>query len=112
MPLPNQVNIGTKSHPRFEQLTFGDGVALSIQGSRTHYSTPRENLEYLDDFEEVEIAVFKDSRWAVPVEFLKLFEPGGCPVAPYVPKATAEEMVERAKAGTLEVSIVAEIVGD
>jgi len=105
MSLPSQVNIGTKSHPLFERLTFNDDIAISIQGSRFHYSTPQENRDNLNGFQAVEIAVFKDGKWAIPVKFSELFEDGETAVAGYVPKETAEEMVKLAEAGNLEVRL-------
>ena len=71
---------------------------ISIQGGPTFYCTPRTNLPNIQDYQEVEIAMFtKDGKWIDPSnspvmtdfpqlqELLEHYEPGECPVGAYVP---------------------------
>src|SRR5690625_859013 len=37
-----------------------EGVLLSVQGSEMHYCSPRENLDSLDKYKELEIALVKE----------------------------------------------------
>lgn len=42
---------------RREPVTLKNGSKISIQGSETHYSTPRANLDCLTDYERLELMV-------------------------------------------------------
>lgn len=70
---------------------------ISIQASSTHYCTPRSYLPNIQDYQEVEIALFnKDGDWINPStsptmedfpqlqELLYNYESGECPVGAYV----------------------------
>ena len=95
--LPEQKNVGDKRFSRFERIDCGNGVAISVQGNSTSYCAPRVTLDSLNDYTELEMACFVSGRWAVPAEFVELFEEGQFPVAGYVPHATVCEIVKLAK---------------
>ena len=42
---------------RREHVTLGNGSKISVQGSETHYSMPRENLSHLTDYQRLEMRV-------------------------------------------------------
>lgn len=42
---------------RREFVTLKNGAIVSIQGSETHYSAPRENLAHLTDYQRLELMV-------------------------------------------------------
>ena len=71
---------------------------ISIQGSEYHYSIPRANLDNIEDYKALEIALFtKNNKWINPhksiimkpypdlQELLKYYERGNDPVGQYVP---------------------------
>ena len=71
---------------------------ISIQGSEYHYSIPRANLDNIEDYKALEIALFtKNNKWINPhksiimkpypdlQELLKYYEIGNDPVGQYVP---------------------------
>lgn len=73
----------------FETLEV-NGFQMSIQASDFHYCNPRIDLKHLDNYDTVEVAVFKNNEW-FDVESIKgmpqIFEPwyeGGTTVAGYV----------------------------
>ena len=80
---------------------------ISIQGSATHYCYPRTNLPNIQDYQEVEIAMFtKDGEWIDPSkspvmenfpqlqELLEDYESGECPVGAYVPIEIVNALVD------------------
>lgn len=76
--------------------TYGD-IELSVQGSPSHYCSPREYLPNLGDYSMVEIAFFYKGKRVHPSVagidgFDDLFEKGRGPVAGYVPLAKVEEL--------------------
>lgn len=68
-----------------ERIKLGD-YELSIQASEHHYSYPKETLNNLFDYEDMEIAIFKNNefvnieedsffnRWKDREEFLKSYD--------------------------------------
>jgi hypothetical protein len=80
----------------------------SIQASRTHYSTPRENLAHGTDYTAFEIAIFEDRKWVSPriderfsgKAWAQEFEEGGRPVAGYVPTDTIAQILADLSAAT------------
>ncbi len=80
---------------------------ISIQASSTHYSTPRSYLPNIQDYQEVEIALFdKDDEWINPhesdilsefpalQELLNHYENDTCPVGAYVPINIVNALVD------------------
>ena len=80
---------------------------ISIQGSSTHYCTPREYLTNIQDYQAVEIALFdKNNEWINPhesiiltdfpqlKELLENYEDGDCPVGYYVPIQVVNNLVD------------------
>ncbi len=49
----------------FDGFQFGK-YKISVQGGRGNYSSPRQDLDNLTDYEELEIAMMDDSGWALP----------------------------------------------
>lgn len=77
------------------QIKVG-GYELSIQASNFHYCTPRTDLP-LDEYEEMELAIFKNDKWVQPrndnkiksfpryEELINLYEDGDIAVGGYIP---------------------------
>lgn len=43
--------------------TFENGVTISVQASKNHYCTPRENLPSHDLYSSFEVALWDDNGW-------------------------------------------------
>jgi hypothetical protein len=79
-------------------LVYPNGVSLSIQASRYHYCSPREDQRDLCEYVTVEIAVLKDGALTRPEsvglsKYADLWEAGDHAVAGYVDVATVVEIV-------------------
>jgi hypothetical protein len=59
------------THRHFNGITAGE-YTLSIQASEYHYCEPRETLEDLSQYTEMEIAIFKNGEWVQPREDEKI----------------------------------------
>lgn len=86
----------------FERLKAG-AFRVSIQASRTHYSTPRETLPSADHYSAFEVAIFDaDDNWVSPRKdrrlrdkpWAELFEDADVAVAGYVPRETIAQILE------------------
>ena len=82
----------------FEPLDLGNGIELSIQGSRSHYCTPRATVDPTE-YSEMELAIFKDGEWArLTAESEQqlgiIGEPGDNPVYGYTPVDTIQAIRE------------------
>ena len=42
---------------------FDNGLIISVQASKGHYCTPRENCDSVDAYEGFEIAIWDDNEW-------------------------------------------------
>ena len=90
----------------FHSLKVG-GLRLSIQASRTHYSTPRETLPCADQYEEFEVAIFENDEWLNPVyderfasikdELEQVWEEGNSGVGGYVPSELVQKIYNLAE---------------
>lgn len=80
---------------------------ISIQASSSCYCNPRADLPNIEDYHEVEIALFtKDGDWIDPSdslimedfpqlqELLESYESGECPVGAYVPIQIVNSLVD------------------
>lgn len=92
--------------PNRDKISVGNYM-LSLQGSRTHYSIPREYLENIQDYKSVEVAIFKEnSSWVDPKDedvfsdfkdielLLGHFEDGANPVGGQVPIGLVNDFIE------------------
>lgn len=74
----------------FPCLVLGNGIKVSIQGSKFNYSEPRADLDHLSEYRQVELAAFWPSgKWMLPgkglPDNLDMFEAGmSSSVAAYV----------------------------
>jgi hypothetical protein len=92
-----------ESFPMFHALKVG-GMELSIQASRTHYSTPRETAPTADPYTAFEMAIFENDEWLNPVhdgrfaplkdELDEVWESGECGVGGYVPSELVQKIYD------------------
>ena len=92
-------------HRHFNHIEAGE-YTLSVQASYYHYCDPRETLEDLSQYTEMELAIFKDGEWVQPredekikqfsryVELEEKYEQGGVPVGGYIPVSLLQELYE------------------
>lgn len=84
-----------EEHKVRDAIPMGNDIYLSIQASRYHYCTPKELLETLGQYEEVELAIINEgndyslvypSKLGLPKELDEHFEiSDSSSVAAYVP---------------------------
>lgn len=79
---------------------------MSIQASYAHYCEPRETLEDLTQYTEMELALFKNGKWVQPrgdekikafpryAELEERYEEGNVPVAGWVPVDLLQDLYE------------------
>lgn len=91
-------SMGLKSEPfrLFKGIDIGN-FTVSIQASSNHYCTPRHTLKNLNEYEDMEIAIFEKDKWIQPHtdlrfknfnrldELLNTYEAGDVAVGGYVP---------------------------
>ena len=83
---------------------------ISVQASKYHYCTPREDFDDINEYAEVEIALFnKDGGWAQPrteplladfnqlTELIEHYETGDTAVGYYVPIELVNNLIEYLK---------------
>lgn len=83
---------------------------ISVQASKYHYCTPREDFDDINEYAEVEIALFnKDGDWVQPrteplladfnqlAELIEHYETGGTAVGAYVPIELVNNLIEYLK---------------
>lgn len=84
----------------FPRLVLGNGIKVSIQGSKFHYSEPRADLDHLSEYRQVELAAFWPSgKWMLPgkglPDNLDMFEAGmSSSVAAYVAVEDLSRIIE------------------
>lgn len=84
----------------FPRLVLGNGIEVSIQGSKFNYSEPRADLDHLSEYEQVELAAFWPSgKWMLPgkglPDNLDMFETGmSSSVAAYVAVEDLPRIIE------------------
>lgn len=86
------------------QVIAGD-YKISIQGSSSNYSNPRQYLENIEDYIQVEIAIFKGKVWVQPREdeliknfsrydeLIDVYEYGCTAVGAYVDYKLVKELI-------------------
>ena len=103
---PKEILASAKRNPGgfFKLIGFGS-LGISIQGSQSHYCSPRINLENLTNYDSLEIAIlelYDDEKYFVNIreddrfkdfEWADRFEPGSNPVAGYVPILEVEKIM-------------------
>jgi len=87
------------------RLKAGD-YEMSIQASFAHYCEPRETLEDLSQYTEMELALFKDGEWVQPrgdekikvfpryAELEERYEEGNVAVAGWVPVDLLQDLYD------------------
>jgi len=88
-------------HNRFSPIDVGK-YKVSIQGSSDHYCAPRKTLDNPNDYTYMEVAIFKDDEWVVPLDDPKFkdkswaqnFEQGGSTSVGSLPRKEIEKMLE------------------
>ena len=93
------------NHRMFKWIEAGD-YRMSIQASEYHYCEPRLTLEDLSNYEEMELALFKNGEWVQPREDEKIksfpryaeleerYEKGNVAVAGYVPVDLLQDLYD------------------
>lgn len=91
--------VKNKERHIFKAITIGD-YTLSIQGSESHYSHPRENLDRLSDFDALEILIYNTKTGEDINEYTfedfpanDKFEGGGSGVLPYTPYNMVKQII-------------------
>lgn len=83
----------------FEVYLERGGVNLSLQGSSSHYSSPREDLLSLDEFDELEVFIYGegnlgDSLVDIYVKLEEYEDYPGSDTFVFVPKEVVIEVCE------------------
>lgn len=105
----------------FLPITVGDGVELSIQGSESHYSSPRFNCEFFSVYQEMEMAIFRDGAWATLTQEAQarlgcrdegIYRGSQTTVFPYIPVDTIQAVFDAIAADPSIVISISESVSE
>lgn len=94
-------NLKRNSRHFFDRLEAG-AFGLSVQASRTHYCSPRQDSDDPEFFSAFECALFENDEWVNPrtdTRFSDIgvdnWESGTCPVGGFIPVATVQAIWDR-----------------